>query len=303
MRHIILLISILLQTSFMHAQVDGYVAIKNGKLHYRTYGNGFPILIINGGPGMNCEGFSSLAKLFDKKYQPILFDQRGTGSSKLEKLDSTTITMDLMLQDMEALRKALGIKDWMVFGQSFGGMLGSYYAANFPQQVKALILAASGGIDMELFDYVGSNITNKLGQSERDSMNYWDKKIDEGDTSHFAKYHRALGLASAYVYDKKNIPIIAERLTQGVSRVNALVYKDLNKINFDCKKKLKDYKNPVLIIQGRQDIVGEMTAIKAHQVLSNSELVFINECVHYGWLDQQEKFMKEITNFLDRINL
>jgi len=303
MRYIIIMICILMQTSLMNAQEDGYIAIKNGKLHYRTYGKGVPILIINGGPGMNCEGFSSLAKLFDEKYQPILFDQRGTGRSILETLDSTTVTMDLMLQDIETLRKAMGIKEWIVFGQSFGGMLGSYYAANYPQQVKALILAASGGIDMELFDYVGSNITNKLGQSERDSMNYWDKKIDEGDTSHFARYHRALGLASAYVYDKKNIPIIAERLTQGVSRVNALVYKDLNKINFDCKKKLKDYKNPVLIIQGRQDIVGEMTAIKAHQVLSNSELVFINECVHYGWLDQQEKFMKEITNFLDRINL
>ncbi len=303
MRYLMCIVLILLQTSFMNAQVDGYVKIANGTLHYRTYGKGVPILIINGGPGMNCEGFASLAKLLDEHYLPVLFDQRGTGSSILERLDSSTITMDLMLEDIETLRKSLGIKEWVVFGQSFGGMLGSYYAANFPRRVKALILAASGGIDMELFDYVGSNISNRLGKSERDSMNYWDKKIEQGDTSHYAKYRRALGLASAYVYDKKNIPVIAERLTQGVPIVNSLVFNDLNKIKFDCKEKLRDFQKPVLIIQGRQDIVGEATALKAKQVLSNSKVVFINDCVHYGWLDQKEKFMNELTNFLDTLNL
>ena len=303
MRYLSLFLILTIYSARIHAQKDGYVKISDGKLHYRIYGQGYPILIINGGPGMNCEGFSSLAKLLEQDYQPILFDQRGTGSSKLERLDSTTINMDLMLADIETLRKSLGIKEWVVFGQSFGGMLASYYAANYPGLVKALVLAASGGMDMEIFSYVGDNISNRLGQSERDSMNYWDKKINEGDTTHYAKYHRALGLASAYVYDKKNIPVIAERLTQGIPSVNSLVYKDLYKTNFDCKEKLRTFSKPVLIIQGRQDIVGEAPALKAKQLLPNSKLVFINECVHYGWLDQKEKFMKELDNFLGSLDL
>jgi proline iminopeptidase len=302
MCYFILIISFSILSFSVSAQKDGYIKIQNGKLHYRVYGKGSPILIINGGPGMNCEGFASLAKLLDARYQPILFDQRGTGSSTLERLDSSTIGMDLMLEDMETLRKSLGIKEWIVLGQSFGGMLASYYAAIYPQQIKALVLAASGGMDMELFEYVGDNISNRLGRSEKDSMNYWDKKIEEGDTTHYARYHRALGLASAYVYDKKNIPVIAERLTQGSYKVNSLVYKDLYKIKFDCKEKLKNYRKPALIIQGRQDIVGEAPAFKAKQVLPNSKLVFINDCVHYGWLDQKEKFMEALNDFLEKLN-
>ncbi|MBC8883162.1 hypothetical protein H9X57_06365 [Flavobacterium piscinae] len=73
---------------------------------FRVFGKGNPILIINGGPGMNSEGFVEIAKeIAALNYQAIIYDQRGTGNSKLEVIDSSTITMDLMVQDMEHLRK------------------------------------------------------------------------------------------------------------------------------------------------------------------------------------------------------
>jgi len=63
--------------------------------------------------------------------------------------------------------------------------------------------------------------------------------------------HRGLALAPAYVYNRKNIPAIAARLTQGNSIVNGLVWQDLQKIKFDCKNKLSQFNKPVLIIQGK----------------------------------------------------
>ena len=48
-------------------------------IHFKTFGKGAPLLIINGGPGMSSEGFIPLAKKFGKTHQAIIYDQRGTG--------------------------------------------------------------------------------------------------------------------------------------------------------------------------------------------------------------------------------
>ena len=52
---------------------------------------------------------------------------------------------------------------------------------------------------------------------------------------------RQKSLAPAYLYNKKFVPHIAERLTQGNSEINELVFKDLFRIKYDCKKPLKNF--------------------------------------------------------------
>ncbi len=268
------------------------------QIYYRTYGAGKPILIINGGPGMNSDGFADLAKSLSKNNMAIIYDQRGTGKSFLQKPDSTSVTMQLMADDIENLRKYLKIKKWIILGHSFGGMLASYYAGIYPESTEALILSSSGGIDLGLLSYVNTRLTARLNAQEKDSLNYWNKKISDGDTSYFARLHRGLALAPAYVYDRKNIPAIAERLTKGNSVINDLVWQDLQKIKFDCKGKLSRFNKPVLIIQGKHDIIEEKTALTEHQVLKNSKLVFMDHCVHYGWLDRPDIYFPEIQEFI-----
>ena len=140
----------------------------------------------------------------------------------------------------------------------------------------------------------GNFISSRLSKDELDELNYWRDKIDSGDTSYYAKLQRGKALASAYVFDKKNIPIIAVRLTQGTQLINSLVWSDLQKINFDCSKKLTSFDKPVLIIQGKEDIVPEKLALKAHRILKNSKLVLLKDCVHYGWLDRPDEYFSEI---------
>ena len=57
-------------------QEHGLIKTTDGVLHYQTFGRGEPLLIINGGPGLDCEGFIPLAELLSDKYMTILFDQR-----------------------------------------------------------------------------------------------------------------------------------------------------------------------------------------------------------------------------------
>jgi proline iminopeptidase len=304
MKNTLVLIFLLTQavSTSLFSQQNGFIKSDGTTIHYILYGTGYPVLVINGGPGMNCEGFASLADLLMGNNQIILYDQRGTGESELKKVDSTTVTMDLMAKDIETLRNHLKIKNWIVLGHSFGGMLAQYYASKYPEHISGMILSSSGGIDMELFNNVGNTITSRLSKSDKDSLNYWSKIIDKGDTTFYARYQQAKYLAPAYLYNKKYVPLIAERLTQGKTAINELVFKDLYKINYDCKSQLKSFKKPVLIIQGKQDIIPKKIADKEHSVLNNSTLVLIDKCCHYGWLEQKDKYISTVEKFIKSID-
>ncbi len=268
------------------------------KIHYQTFGNGTPILIINGGPGMSSEGFIPLAKRLAKNYKTIIYDQRGTGLSTVETVDSTTIKMDLMVEDIEALRTHLGYEEWVVMGHSFGGIMAYYYAAKHPGRVAAMIQSSSGGMDLELLSTL--DITAGLTEMQADSLAFYSAKIRNGDDSYETLLKRGQFLAPAYLYNQKYVPVVAERLTQGNSRINGLIWQNLRQMNYDTKGDLKNFKKPVLILHGAQDIVGTGIAETAHNVLPNSKLVILERCRHYGWLDRPEKYYGEIEKFLQK---
>ena len=295
MKNVLLLLLISLSACSQNASV----AENNGaKISYRTFGSGPPLLIINGGPGMNSDGFVSLAEKLPSNYTRIIYDQRGTGKSTLDKVNAKTVTMDLLVADIEALREHLKIEKWNVLGHSFGGMLASYYATLHPDRIEKLILSSSGGIDLNLTTYVGERTNQMLTKQQRDSLDYWNRKLSSGDTTYTARIGRGRALAPAYVYDKKHIPAIAERLTQGNSTLNSLLWDDMRRISFNCAPKLKNFQSPVLVITGKNDLLDTETAERSHKAFPNSKLVLLDKCGHYGWLDREEDYFKEITNFL-----
>ena len=74
-----------------------------------------------------------------RRWRMVLFDQRGCGRSRpnasLE--DNTTWTL---IEDIERLRRHLGIETWSVFGGSWGSTLALAYAITHPERVESLIL-------------------------------------------------------------------------------------------------------------------------------------------------------------------
>jgi proline iminopeptidase len=294
----IILFAFLLFLVKTFAQTEGYAKNNDSSLtYYKTFGKGEPLLIINGGPGMNSNGFEDMAKTLAKSQETIIYDQRGTGKSKLADLNSTTISMQLMADDIESLRKHLKIEKWNVLGHSFGGMLASYYAMFYPNSINKLILSSSGGLDLTLLK--GENLIEAgLNQSQKDSLNYWNDKIEKGDTTHATRLGRGRAMAPAYVYGQKYVPVIAERLTQGNSTLNSLLWGDMQKMNFDCKNKFSNFKNPVLIIQGKQDIISKEIGEISLKAFPNSKMVLLENCKHYGWLDAKEKYFSTIETFL-----
>ena len=99
---------------------------------------GKPAVFLHGGPGSGCS--PKQRQQFDpKKYDVLLFDQRGCGrSTPFASLEDNTTWH--LVADIERLREMAGIEKWMVFGGSWGSTLGLAYAQTHPDRVTELVL-------------------------------------------------------------------------------------------------------------------------------------------------------------------
>lgn len=110
------------------------------KLYIEQSGNpkGIPLVHLHGGPGSASK--PRYRKFYNpKKYRIILFDQRGAGKSTPLGETRENTTWDLV-EDIEKIRKHLGITKWVVSGGSWGSTLALTYAEKYPKAVKALIV-------------------------------------------------------------------------------------------------------------------------------------------------------------------
>ncbi|WP_433262036.1 prolyl aminopeptidase [Actinosynnema sp. CS-041913] len=118
-------------------------------VYWEVCGNpdGKPAVVLHGGPG---SGSTARARrYFDPSaYRVVLFDQRGCGRSTPHAgapvVDLSTNTTDHLIADIELLRTTLGIERWLVFGASWGSVLGLTYAVRHPERVSEMVHAGVG---------------------------------------------------------------------------------------------------------------------------------------------------------------
>jgi proline iminopeptidase len=119
----------------------GFLMVSCGhRLAYEICGNpeGRPVVFLHGGPGAGCT--PTHRQFFDPAvYKIILFDQRGAGRSTPSASINDNTTVDLV-NDIELIRAHLNVRDWVVFGGSWGSTLALAYASAHPEACRALIL-------------------------------------------------------------------------------------------------------------------------------------------------------------------
>ncbi len=155
------------------AQTEKQVDANGVLLNYRVFGKGTPIILLSGGPGIASDYFAPLAKVLGETHQAILLDQRGTGKSRIETVDPTTINFDVFVNDLEFVRKDLKADRLMLLGHSWGGVLAMAYAAKHPERVQAMILTGSGGINLDFVQYYPANVLSRLTPAEREAAQFW----------------------------------------------------------------------------------------------------------------------------------
>jgi proline iminopeptidase len=104
---------------------------------------GKPAVVLHGGPGSGCTPW--WRRLFDPEaYRVVLLDQRGCGRSRphasTPTVDLSTNTTQHLVEDIERLRRHLGVDRWLVLGGSWGSTLALAYAEAHPRAVSEMVL-------------------------------------------------------------------------------------------------------------------------------------------------------------------
>lgn len=292
---------LLASSGWVHGQSTGYAPGDGVDLHYTTFGSGAPLLVLNGGPGFPSRHFYPLAESLAVGRQVILFDQRGTGRSPRSALNDSTVTVAAMVKDIEAVRRHLGIEQWTVMGHSWGGMYALLYAARHPARVEALILSASGGINLEFTRGFSDRLRALLTEGEREALDRWSNPDRIAENPDQARRARTRAMAPAYVYRREHVPTVVRMLTEESGfepAVNRLVWADLRRMGYDLSASMHTFRKPVLIVQGRDDFLGEAVPRDIHAAFPQSRLVLIDDCRHYLWLDQPDRYFTTLRAFL-----
>jgi len=104
---------------------EGLIPVGGTRLFVEVFGDPSrpALLYLHGGPGMSCHEFTRWqAGLLGRELRLIAFDQRGVLRSDPVGEDEP-VTEEVLVEDCEALRQALGVERWAVLGHSFGGRL------------------------------------------------------------------------------------------------------------------------------------------------------------------------------------
>jgi proline iminopeptidase len=280
--------------------VDGKVTRDGIDLFYRIVGptSGEYVLVLSGGPGEDIHSMQGIADELGKKYRCIMWEQRGTGRSKLPRFDSSTVNLNAYMEDIEALRKHLHTEKFIVVGNSWGMILGLAYAGTHSDAVRAVVAIGSGPITFEYLGVFSDNQYVRLGPCELEVRDFWKEPSREAADSDRAAFERLRAATVAYFYDrKKALQMAAELDPRDYNfRVPPAFLNAEEK--YDIRPKLKTIVAPVLLLQGRQDLAGEANICEAHSLISNSTLAFIDKCGHMPWLEKPEQTWKVVDDFL-----
>src|SRR5512136_3461773 len=118
------------------------MSVRGVSLFVKVMGQGYPLVLMHGGPGLDHTSLLALQPLADQ-FTLVFYDHRCNGRS--DGAEVSSMTFENLTADADALRQTLGFDQWAVLGQSFGGNVALEYALRYPQSLSHLVLMDTGG--------------------------------------------------------------------------------------------------------------------------------------------------------------
>ncbi len=123
-------LSVACSSGTVSAPQEGRIAVKGGSVWYRMVRKGrkgSPLIVLHGGPGAGHDYLVPLEQLGDER-PVILYDQLGSGNSDRPS-DERLWNIERFCDEIDDVRKALGLDTVHLLGQSWGTLLAVEYAS------------------------------------------------------------------------------------------------------------------------------------------------------------------------------
>lgn len=280
---------------------EGFKTVNGVNLYYKTIGKGEPLLFVHGGPVLDHSYFLPQMNILANDYQLIFFDQRLCGKSDME-IDTSTITIDNFVEDIEGIRLAFNLEKVNLVGHSWGGLLAMKYAIKYPDKLKSLILLNSMAGSAELWQKESlmladrSTAEDSIARAAIIQSEAFQQKRPEA----YAELFRL-----SFLHQFSN-PKLADSLTlvlpddiQERSRKFNYLRSDLQ--DFDVHEALANVTCPTLLVFGDHEPSAQITAPKLKEAIPNSSLEILQACGHFPYIEQPEQFRTSLTTFINSI--
>ena len=282
---------------------EGFINVDGGKVWYQVTGNGdkIPILILHGGPGAPSYYLKPLSALgVDRKV--IFFDQLGCGRSDRTS-DTTLMTVDHFVEELKTVVKHLGLKEFYLYGQSWGTMLGTDYYLKYPGGIKALILS-SPCISIPMWIKDADSLISTLPDSIQNAIRTNEKNKTFDDPG----YQQAVLLYYQNFVSRK-LPWSADIDSTSMQIGKSYQYMwgpseftatgELK--NYDRTNQLNKIRIPTLFITGEFDEACPSTVKYYQSLVPGAKFEIIKDAAHLTMQDKPEENNKVLIDFLNSL--
>ena len=281
---------------------SGLVEVMGFKLFCRSFGTGDNVLLcLHGGPGVPHYYLLPLAKLASNNFRVVFYDQLGVGGSEKPE-DSSLFNIERGAEEVEGVRKALGLGKIYLLGSSYGGALALQYALKYQQHIKKLIIASGlASVSETVAEMV--RLKTLLPKEVQEVM----KKYEQKWAFLHPEYLKAVELY--YHNFLCRLPEWPEQVVRALNELSVPVYFTQNGPNeftiigtwkgWDITERLPEIKVPTLVTVGKYDEVTPKIAETIHHGIRGSLLKVFENSAHLTMWDEEEKYLKTVREFIE----
>jgi len=264
----------------------GEVNLDSGlKIHYQTWGDEGPVVLLIAGWGNRLEIWEPLAEKLEASYRLVAFDARGIGRSGDSEAPYSTASM---ADEAAGLMEKLGFDHYHVAGISLGSFVAQKLAAKYSTRVERLVLIATslGGAEHVPPEQEVLGFFMRAGTMEPEPL---------------AREGIQLALHPEYyaAHPEEIEAMVQARVAHPTSQKTLLRQAQAAMMS-DHGQNAREIETPTLVIHGGADrLVPIANGRKTHEALPNSQFMTIDKSGHVSIVDQTAAVAKAMSEFLD----
>jgi proline iminopeptidase len=292
----LLLLGALIKAPVLNAQ--GLQKLNGTRLYLKVVGNGDPLLVIPGGPGMSYTYFLPHLQELEKKYKVIYYDPRATGGSSIPSPDS--ISLAFFAADIEAIRQYVGADKLSLLAHSWGALPAIKYATQYPDRINKLILCSAIPLSHEFDTQMLENQKKKMTVNDSTDraiiVGSRDFKNGKSDA-----YKKLLMLSFRHsFYKKANTGKLQLTIPSNYKLASQALYTGLAKdmTQYDFYDQLTHTPYPVLIIVGKADVIPAQASAKLQKTIPHATLATFHRSGHFPFIEEQSLFFNTVNKIL-----